>query len=67
MVGLVWLGVALAQDATVAPPAVDVTCPIARSLDSARHVRIDGALGPLHFRLPARSRATSFRAAPRSS
>lgn len=43
--GLVWLGVAIADD----PPA---RSPIAAAVDAAKHVRIDGPRGPIHVWIP---------------
>lgn len=53
VVGLVWLGVALARE-TTAPREAG---PIARALSAARHVRIDGPRGPIHVWIPASYRA----------
>jgi hypothetical protein len=54
VIGLVWLGVALARETM---PAVETTSPIARALAAARHVRIDGPRGPIHVWIPASYRA----------
>jgi hypothetical protein len=50
LAGLVWLGVALAQEA-LAPP--DASGPIAKALAAAHHVRIDGPRGAIHVWIPA--------------
>jgi hypothetical protein len=57
MVGLVWLGAALAQEAPLLPVATEVRSPITRALAAARHVRIDGPRGPIHVWIPASYRA----------
>jgi hypothetical protein len=53
LVGLVWLGAALAGE----PPAVarpdDAPGPIAAAVAAGRHVRIDGPRGPVHVWIPA--------------
>jgi hypothetical protein len=50
IVGLVWLGVALAGEP--APTVAGETGPISRALAAARHVRIDGPRGPIHVWIP---------------
>jgi hypothetical protein len=57
MVGLVWLGAALAQEAPLLPVATEVRSPITRALAAARHVRIDGPRGPIHVWIPPSYRA----------
>jgi hypothetical protein len=52
LVGLVWLGAALAGDKAPAVPA-DATSPITTAVASGRHVRIDGPRGPVHVWIPA--------------
>ncbi len=53
VVGLVWLGVALARQAPPLPSPGELTNPITRALAAARHVRIDGPRGPIHVWIPA--------------
>ena len=56
MIGLVWLGVALAQEPRLLP-AADTASPIAKAVAAGRHVRIDGPRGPIHVWIPASYRA----------
>lgn len=56
IVGLVWLGGALAGEAKLAPQS-DPASRIASALAAARHVRIDGPRGPIHVWIPASYRA----------
>lgn len=51
--GLVWLGGALAGEATVAPTPDAAIGPIASAVARGRHVRIDGPRGPIHVWIPA--------------
>lgn len=53
LVILVWLGAALAGEATVPPAPDDAAGPIAQSVARGRHVRIDGPRGPIHVWIPA--------------
>lgn len=56
LVGLVWLGAALAgEPGVVAPP--DSRAVIAGAVAAGRHVRIDGPRGPIHVWIPASYRA----------
>jgi hypothetical protein len=57
MIGLAWLGAALAQEPTLLPASDDAASPIAKALAAARHVRIDGPRGPIHVWIPASYRA----------
>jgi hypothetical protein len=58
LVGLVWLGVAIAgEPAVVAPSASDSRTAIAGAVAAGRHVRIDGPRGPIHVWIPASYRA----------
>ena len=50
VVGLIWLGVATADD-PVAKPA-DAPSPLQRAVDAGRHVRIDAPRGPVHVWIP---------------
>jgi hypothetical protein len=56
MVGLVWLGAALAQEPALLPGS-DSAGPIAKAVSAGRHVRIDGPRGPIHVWIPASYRA----------
>jgi hypothetical protein len=49
--GLIWLGVALANEPPPAPPR-DASA-IAAAVAAGRHVRIDGPRGPVHVWIPA--------------
>jgi hypothetical protein len=59
LIGLVWLGAALAGEAQVVPaapaaPAADeASAAIASAVAAGRHVRIDGPRGPIHVWIPA--------------
>ena len=53
LVGLIWLGAALASEPAVLPVPVDAASPIASAVASGRHVRIDGPRGPIHVWIPA--------------
>lgn len=60
LVGLAWLGVALAgEPSTVAPTAArdEPRTTIAAAVAAGRHVRIDGPRGPIHVWIPASYRA----------
>jgi hypothetical protein len=62
LVGLAWLGVALAgEPSALAPspgaPADDLRTTIAAAVAAGRHVRIDGPRGPIHVWIPASYRA----------
>ncbi len=52
LAGLVWLGIAIADDPapTPAPPPPS---PIAAAVAAGKHVRIDGPRGPIHVWIPA--------------
>jgi hypothetical protein len=52
---LIWLGFAVADQATPAPPPEPG--PIAKAVAAGRHVRIDGPRGPIHVWIPASYRA----------
>lgn len=56
LVGLVWLGVALAGEPAVVAPS-DTRTAIAGAVAAGRHVRIDGPRGPIHVWIPASYRA----------
>ena len=54
LAALVWLGVALAGEAT--PPAAmprDAIDPVAAAVAAGRHIRLDGPRGPIHVWIPA--------------
>jgi len=56
LIGLVWLGAALAGEPQVvptAPAADDASATIANAVAAGRHVRIDGPRGPIHVWIPA--------------
>jgi hypothetical protein len=53
LIGLVWLGGALASEPPVLPAAADAASPIATAVAAGRHVRIDGPRGPIHVWIPA--------------
>ncbi|HEX7842114.1 MAG TPA: hypothetical protein VF469_31800 [Kofleriaceae bacterium] len=56
LIGLVWLGAALAGEPQVvpaAPAADDASAAIANAVAAGRHVRIDGPRGPIHVWIPA--------------
>lgn len=57
MIGLAWLGAALAEEPRLLPASDDAASPIAKALAAARHVRIDGPRGPIHVWIPASYRA----------
>jgi len=59
LVGLAWLGAALAGEPSAAPAAAaeDVSATIAAAVAAGRHVRIDGPRGPIHVWIPAGYRA----------
>lgn len=52
LIGLVWLGAALAGEAQVVPAADDSRAAIAGAVAAGRHVRIDGPRGPIHVWIP---------------
>ena len=51
--GLVWLGIAVADD----PPPAAPASPIATAVNAGKHVRIDAPRGPIHVWIPASYRA----------
>jgi hypothetical protein len=58
LIGLAWLGAALANETTVAPSAAAAAADaaktaIASAVAAGRHVRIDGPRGPIHVWIPA--------------
>lgn len=53
LVGLVWLGAALAQQKGPAAAPVDAPGPIATAVTSGKHLRLDGPHGPVHVWIPA--------------
>ena len=62
LVGLAWLGVALAGEPSAlapspGPPTDDLRTTIAAAVAAGRHVRIDGPRGPIHVWIPASYRA----------
>ncbi|HMG54400.1 MAG TPA: hypothetical protein VK601_12980, partial [Kofleriaceae bacterium] len=63
LIGLVWLGAALAGQAGAPAPGTpgggDAKATIAAALAAGRHVRIDGPRGPIHVWIPASYRADS--------
>jgi hypothetical protein len=59
VVGVLWLGAALAGEAALAPSASDAVAPIARAVAAGRHVRIDGPRGPIHVWIPPSYHADS--------
>jgi len=56
LAGLVWLGIAIADDPAAAPAPPEAG-PIARAVEAGRHVRVDGPRGPIHAWIPAGYRA----------
>jgi hypothetical protein len=52
MIGLGWLGAALAGEAPVAPSVDNAGTAIAAAVSAGRHVRIDGPRGPIHVWIP---------------
>ena len=52
LIGLVWLGAALAGEPQVMPAAKDARGTIANAVAAGRHVRIDGPRGPIHVWIP---------------
>src|ERR1044071_9179572 len=56
LVGLVWLGVAIAGGTAVVAPS-DSRTELAGAVAAGRHVRIDGPRGPIHVWIPASYRA----------
>ena len=57
LIGLAWLGAALAGEADAVPAASDARGTIASAVAAGRHVRIDGPRGPIHVWIPASYRA----------
>jgi hypothetical protein len=57
LLGLVWLGAALAGAAGPAPAVDETRSVIAAAVAAGRHVRIDGPRGPIHVWIPASYRA----------
>lgn len=58
LVGLCWLGWAIAGDAPPPAPAPpDAIHPLTTAVAAGRHVRIDGPHGPIHVWIPASYRA----------
>jgi hypothetical protein len=53
LAGLVWLGVAVADDPAAGPAQPIDAGPIATAVASGRHERIDGPRGPIHVWIPA--------------
>ncbi|HEU4731222.1 MAG TPA: hypothetical protein VFT22_25185 [Kofleriaceae bacterium] len=53
LIGLVWLGAALAGEAPIVAVPGDARSPIATAVAAGRHVRIDGPRGPIHVWIPA--------------
>lgn len=53
VIGLVWLGAALAGQPKALPVPHDAASPIASAVASGRHVRIAGPRGPIHVWIPA--------------
>jgi hypothetical protein len=53
LIGLAWLGAALAGEPAVLPAAPDPRAQIAAAVAAGRHVRIDGPRGPVHVWIPA--------------
>lgn len=51
--GLVWLGVALANEPSPPSSPADAAQAIAAAVAAGRHVRIDGPRGPIHVWVPA--------------
>ncbi len=56
LVGLVWLGAALAQQQGSAAAPVDAG-PITTAVQAGRHLRLEGPRGPIHVWIPAGYRA----------
>ena len=57
LVGLVWLGVALAQQPVSVVAPADAAGPIATAVAAGKHLRLDGPYGPVHVWIPAGYRA----------
>ncbi|MBA3452495.1 MAG: hypothetical protein H0T42_05290 [Deltaproteobacteria bacterium] len=57
LVGLVWLGAALAQQRGSAATPSDAAGPIAIAVEAGKHLRLDGPHGPIHVWIPAGYRA----------
>ncbi len=57
LVGLVWLGAALAQQQGSASTPVDAGGPIATAVQAGRHLRLEGPHGPIHVWIPVGYRA----------
>lgn len=53
LAGLVWLGIAVADDPAAVPAPPSDAGPIATAVASGRHERIDGPRGPIHVWIPA--------------
>jgi hypothetical protein len=53
LVGLLWLGAALAGEPKMLAVPGDAPSPIAAAVAGGRHVRIDGPRGPIHVWIPA--------------
>jgi hypothetical protein len=53
LIGLAWLGAALAGEPAALPAAPDPRAQIAVAVAAGRHVRIDGPRGPVHVWIPA--------------
>src|SRR3954468_447690 len=53
LIGLAWLGAALAGEPAALPVAQDPRAQIASAVAAGRHVRIDGPRGPVHVWIPA--------------
>ena len=53
LIGLAWLGAALAGESAALPAAQDPRAQIAGAVAAGRHVRIDGPRGPIHVWIPA--------------
>ncbi len=57
LVGLVWLGAALAQQQRSGAAPVEADAPIATAVQAGRHLRLEGPHGPIHVWIPASYRA----------
>ena len=53
LIGLAWLGAALAGEPAALPGAPDARAQITAAVAAGRHVRIDGPRGPVHVWIPA--------------
>jgi len=57
LVGLVWLGAALAQRPVAIIAPLDAGSPVATAVSAGKHLRLDGPHGPVHVWIPAGYRA----------